>query len=176
MTNPDAAGTEAEEIKDFTIHRPPIKFRIDDDVFTAPPLIGGFMLRKLGGLHAQLGDVTAQMAIDPDAMQRVIEVMAESFKALMPGEHGKRFAARLLSDCDPGDPGADPPRPASPPPIALIDQALPALYYLLECYGLRPTQPSSPSPTGSTDGTPDIPSVGTSSTAGASPGALPRTA
>ena len=167
MTNPDAAGMPEEEIKDFTIRRDPIRFRIDDDVFVAPPLIGGFMLRKLGGLHAQLGDATAQVATDPDAMQRVIAVMAESFKALMPGEHGKHFAARLLSDGDPEN---------SPPPIGLIDQAMPALYYLLERYGLRPTQPSSPSPTGSTDGTPAIPSVGTSSMDGALPEALPRTA
>ncbi len=166
MTNPDAAGTEAEEIKDFTIRRPPIRFRIDDDVFVAPPLIGGFMLRKLGNLHAQLGDATAQVATDPDAMQRVIEVMAESFKTLMPGEPGMRFAARLLSDGD----------PAGLAPIGLMDQALPALYYLLERYGLRPTQPSSPSPTGSMDGTPAIPSVGTSSTAGASLEASPTAA
>ena len=146
MTNPDAA----DEIKDFTVRRPPIRFRIDEDVFLAPPAIGGFLLRKLGGLHSQLGDVTGALATDADAMDRIISVM--------------------------GDPDADPPRPPAPAQIGLMDQALPVLYYLLECYGLRPTQPSSPSPAGSTDGTPDTPSVGTSSTDGAWPEASPTTA
>ena len=56
-----------------------------------------------------------------------------------------------------------------PPPIDLMKQAIPAMYYLMECYGLRPTKPSSDSPAGSTDGQTSTPSAGISSTAGASP-------
>jgi hypothetical protein len=165
MTAPDAAE---HEVKDFTVRRQPHRFRIDDDEFTAPPLIGGFMLRKLAGLHAQLSDITAQLATDEGAMDRLMELMAEMFRALLPGPGGKLFAARLLSDGNPGDPEADPPVPPSPTPIGLMDQAMPVLNWLLECYGLRPTVPSSPSPDGSTDGAMAIPSAGTSSTAGAS--------
>jgi hypothetical protein len=173
MTAPDAAGTPAEpEIKDFTIHREPIRFRIDDDEFAAPPLIGGYMMRKLSALHAELGNATALIGSDEEAVNRLMVAVAEMFKALLPGAGGKRFAERLLSDGNPGDPDEDPPVPPSPPVISLMDQAMPVLYWLLEKYGLRPTEPSSPSPDGSTDGQTDIPSDGTSSTAGASPTAL----
>jgi hypothetical protein len=167
MTSPDAAGIPVEpEIKDFTIRREPIRFRVDDDEFAAPPLIGGFMMRKLGALHAQLGDAA-------DDAERLMGIVADMFRALIPGPGGKRFAERLLSDGNPGDSEASPPIPPSPPVIGLMDQAIPIIYWLLERYGLRPTQPSSPSPTGSTDGQTDIQSDGTSSTAGASGTASP---
>lgn len=163
MTDPDAAGTP-----DFTVKRAPIPFTIAPDTFVAPPMIGGFMLRKLAGLHAQLGPVVASMDSDEDGVGRLMALMADMFRAMIPGPDGNRFAERLLSDGNPGDLEADPPVPASPPMIGLMDEAIPALYYLLERYGLRPTVPSSPSPAGSTDGQTDTPSDGTSSTAGAS--------
>lgn len=176
MTAPDAAGPgappglqfDSDGVPDFTIRREPHRFRVDNDVFTAPPLIGGFMMRKLAVMHSELGDITALVGQDDAAIDKVITLMAEMFKALMPGPDGKLFAARLMSDGDPGDAEADPPRPASPAPIGLMNQAMPILYWLLEQYGLRPTVPSSPSPTGSMDGATDIPSVGTSSTDGVS--------
>lgn len=162
-----APKLDANGVPDFTIHRDPHRFRVDDDVFSAPSLIGGYTLRKLAVMHAQLADLTSG-AGDPDT-DRLIGLMADMFRALMPGPSGELFAARLMSDGDPGDPEADPPRPASPAPIDLMKQAMPILYFLLECYGLRPTVPSSPSPTGSTDGATDTQSVGTPSMDGASP-------
>lgn len=175
MTAPDAAGPDAPPgrqfdangVPDFTIKREPHRFRVDDDVFIAPPLIGGFMMRKLGVMHTQLAELTSGAAGEVD-VTGLMTLMGEMFQALMPGPHGKLFAARLLSDGNPGDPEADPPVPPSPPVIDLMKQAMPILYFLLECYGLRPTVPSSPSPTGSMDGATDIPSVGTSSTDGVS--------
>lgn len=177
MTAPDAAGMAApigpqfdsDGVPDFTIRREPHRFRVDGDLFTAPPLIGGYMMRKLGAMHGQLGDITTLIGQDDDAIEKVTTLIAEMFKALMPGPDGKLFAARLMSDGNPGDPEADPPVEPSPPVIGLMNQAMPILYWLLEQYGLRPTVPSSPSPTGSMDGATDIPSVGTSSTDGASP-------
>ena len=168
MTAPDAAEPE---VRDFTIRREPIRFRVDDDEFAAPPIIGGFMMRKLGVLHAQLGDITALIGTDEDAVERLMTLVADMFTALIPGAGGRRFAQRLLSDGNPGDPEADPPVSASPPVISLMDQAMPIMYWLLERYGLRPTVPSSTSPDGSTDGQTDTPSDGTSSTDGASSGA-----
>lgn len=176
MTAPDAAGPDtplgrqfdANGVPDFTIKREPHRFRVDDDVFTAPPLIGGFMLRKLGVMHSQLADLTSGVGDEVD-VTGLMKLMGDVFQALMPGPDGKLFAARLMSDGNPGDPEADPPVPASPPGIDLMKQAMPILYWLLEQYGLRPTVPSSPSPTGSMDGATDTPSVGTSSTDGASP-------
>jgi len=49
-------------------------------------------------------------------------------------------------------------------PIDLRDEAMPCFFWLMERYGLRPTQPSSASPNGSNTPTDD-----TSSTDGASP-------
>lgn len=155
-------------VVDFTIRRDPIKFRIDDDIFQAPPLIGGYVLRRLGSLHARLGDASALVGQDAQASDRMIQLVADIFQLLIGGAGGKRFAARLLSDGSPGDLDADPPVPPSPPVIGLTTQALPALYYLLERYGLRPTVPSSPSEAGSTDGETDIRNAGISSTAGVS--------
>lgn len=173
MTAPDAAGSarqfDENGVPDFTIRREPHRFRVDNDVFSAPPLIGGYALRQLGVMHSQLGDMTAVLGGSSDGVERLIGLLADMFKVLIPGPDGKLFAARLMSDGDPGDPEADPPRPAGPMPIDVMRQAMPILYFLLECYGLRPTVPSSPSPTGSMDGATDIPSVGTSSTAGVSP-------
>jgi hypothetical protein len=163
MTDPDAAGTP-----DFTVRRDPIPFTIAPDTFVAPSVIGGFMLRKLAGLHADLAPIMATIGTDTDAMEKMMKLMADMFRAMIPGPGGKRFAERLLSDGNPGDPEADPPVPPSPPIIGLMDEAMPVMYYLLERYGLRPTVPSSPSPAGSTDGQTDIPSGGTSSTDGAS--------
>jgi hypothetical protein len=163
MTDPDAAGTP-----DFTVRREPIPFTIYPDTFVAPPLIGGFMLRKLAGLHADLAPILALMDTDADGVGQLMALMADMFRAMIPGPGGQRFAERLLSDGNPGDPEADPPVPPSPPIIGLMDEAMPAMYYLLERYGLRPMVPSSPSPVGSTDGQTDAPSDGTSSTGGVS--------
>lgn len=145
MTEPDTNG-----VRDFTIRRDPIQFRIDDDVFKAPPIISPVALVKLGKLHTDMGD-EANITRDVEAtLQRV----GDMFTILLPGPSGQRFKERLLSEDQ---------------PIDLQQQAIPALYWLLERYGLRPTQPSSPSPTGSTDGQTNDPNDSTSSTDGASP-------
>lgn len=160
MTSPDAAAPaalpplDANGVPDFTVHREPISFRVDDDVFQAPPIIGGFQLRKLGELHGEFSTIT-DFAAESD---RLVTLVAEMFKVLIPGGGGQLFAARMMSD------GA----PESPKPIGLMDQAMPVMYFLLEKYGLRPTVPSLPSAPGSTDGQTDGRSDGTSSTAGAS--------
>lgn len=138
------------EPRDFTLPMEPKVFRIDDDLFKAPAIISPIALKKLAGLHAQLGDGAA-VAADID---RSLNLIGDMFTILLPGESGIRFRERLLSETE---------------PIDLTRQVLPILYWLLEEYGMRPTQPSSPSPSGSTDGTTDTPNGGTSSTDGASP-------
>lgn len=153
---------DANGLPDFTIRREPIAFRVDDDVFRAPPIIGGFQLRRLGQLQGEFQSVS-DFAADAD---RLIVVVAKMFETLMPGSDGKRFAARLMSDGNPGD-SETPPAPA---PIDLMRQALPVLYFLLERYGLRPTVSSSISAPGSMDGQTDGQSDGISSMAGASAG------
>jgi len=151
MTDPDAADAP---IKDFTIKREPHRFRIDDDVFAAPAIISPVALRKLAGVHAQLGELGG--VTDEDSVGRMIGAVAGVMRILLPGASGERFAERLAGE--------------SEFPIDLQQQALPVMYWLLERYGLgRPTLPSSDSPAGSTALTTGGPSDGTSSMDGASP-------
>lgn len=175
MTDPDAAVVDftapppapafENGVKDFTTRRDPIQFRIAPDNFAAPPLIGGLTLKKLGhlwGQFSEIGDTTSA-----DGIEKSLNLVAEFMRLLMPGHHGRRFAERLLSDGNPGDPEADPPVPPSPEVIDLQREALPVVYYLMERYGLRPTAPSSESPAGSTESLTGTLSDGISSTAGA---------
>ncbi len=135
MTEP-MQQSESEEIRDFTIKRVPIQFRIDGDVFRAPAVISPITLKKIAALHANMGDIGAAV-MDSDAIEHLIGKIGDMFKILLPGDSGVLFASRLASETE---------------PIGLTDQALPALYYLLERYGLRPTQPSLSSPGMGTDG------------------------
>ena len=155
------------EPRDFTLPMEPKRFRIDDDVFQAPALLPAMVLKNLAHMHNQLGDVTT---VDADNLDNMLNKIGDMFAMFLPGSSGQRFKARLLTQGRDADPDADPPRlEPDPPPIDLIRQALPALYWLLEEYGMRPTGPSSPSPAGSTDGPTDTPNGGTSSTDGAPP-------
>jgi hypothetical protein len=180
MTEPDAA------VKDFTIHREPIRFRIDDDVFAAPAVISSITLSRVGVLAAELGEI--KLDGDGESAATAIQLAGKAIGTLVPGPHGKRFVARLNSSAveNPDSPGnwvevdadgdivmVDDERGVYPKPglrpIDLMRQGIPVLFYLLEQYGLRPTVPSSPLPAGSTDGATSTPSAGTSSTDGVSP-------
>ena len=152
MTEPDAAS----KTPDFTIRRDPHQFRIDDDVFSAPAWLSPFALKAMANSIGKLGDLTN--LTDVASVVAAIDTVGVIMAALMPGESGQRFKARLETEGAPGD----------PPPIDLMKQAIPALYYLLECYGLRPTVPSSSSSAGSTAEPTSTPNDGTSSTDGAS--------
>lgn len=136
---------------DFTIKREPITFTIDDDTFSAPPLLSPITLKKLAPL---LVKVEASVnAPGLDSVVVVIEAVEELFKILLPGPSGARFAERLESEGE---------------PIDIMSQALPALFYLMERYGLRPTMPSGDSPSSSTEAQTAESSDGISSTDGAS--------
>jgi len=150
MTQPDAA------VPDFTIKREPHRFVIDGEAFFAPAFLSPIALRKMAVQAGAVGDIGNMT--DVESVIKAIDAVSSIMTTLMPGDSGRRFKARLESEGGEDD----------PPPIDLMNQAIPALYYLLECYGLRPTQPSSPSSDGSTDGQTNTPSDGTSSTVGPS--------
>ena len=161
MTEPnpvgDAPAVDADGVRDFTIRREPVRFRIDDDVFQVPNTLAIPKLRKLAGLHAELGNTATLMSTDA-GIDMLLEITSRMFELIIGGEHGKRFVARLNSGGDLEDPA----------PIDLMKQAMPVLFFVLESYGLRPTEPSSASLPGSTDGQTATPSDGISSTDGAS--------
>lgn len=153
MTEPDAAS----QVPDFTIRREPHRFTIDDDTFSSPPILSAVALKRFAADAATVSDVGALNTLE--TVVKAIEVVGLIMSILMPGASGQRFRERLESEG-----GED-----QPTPIDLVKQALPAMYYLMECHGLRPTVPSSPLSPGLTDGRMTIPSDGTSSTAGLSP-------
>jgi hypothetical protein len=131
-------GEEEVDIKDFTIKKKTIPFRIDDDVFNATAILSIPMMQNLIRVSRDLGDMMKND--DFSALEKV-------FSELLLSPGNERFTQRLRSN---GVDGIDVKR-----------QVLPIMHYLLEQYGLRPTQPSSDSLAGLPSGT-----DGTSSTAG----------
>lgn len=133
---------------DFTVDRSPHAFRLGGVDYQAPAVIGGPTLKKAAALVAGMSgageDAEAGAAIDK---------IAEAFGILIPGPVGQAIRERIATDEE--------------NPIDLRREALPAFYWLMEKYGMRPTQPPSNSPDGSTE-TITL-SETTSSTGGASP-------
>jgi hypothetical protein len=135
-------------MRDFSLPMEPKRFRLDPDVFEAPPMIPGGQLKRILAVYRGIKDLG-------DDIEAILASYADAFRLMMPGPQGERFAARLLTEGGPDD----------PPPISMNDQAVPVLLWLLEEYGMRPTQPSSASANGPTGGT----GPGNGSTDGASP-------
>lgn len=137
--------TEPTPIRDFTLPMEPIRFRVDQDEFAAPAFLSPVTLKRFATRFAEVQPLLANPMADIDA---AMNGFADLFVTLIPGESGQRLHDRLLSEDH---------------PIDLTRQALPILFFLMESWGLRPTQSSSSSPDG-----PPTPSEDTSSTAGAS--------
>lgn len=154
---------------DFTLKREPHTFTIDEDTFSVPQILAAYNLRRVAAVMGRIGGVGNLLAgqADPQQIEATLEAIGEIFLALIPGAQGERFVARLNSQGRPADEkDGKIIRPADPPPIDLLRQAVPVLFYLLECYGLRPTSASSIAASSSSDAT--IPSNGTPSEAGPS--------
>lgn len=128
------------EIKDFTLKEKRIKFKIDDDIFEASRIMGIPMMQDLVKVTKNLGDMSESG--DYSAIPKI-------FDELLLPESAQRFRERL------GAKGDD--------AIDVKAQLMPILFYILEKFGLRPTQLSSDSSTGS-PAEPD----GITSTAGSS--------
>lgn len=120
------------EIKDFTLKQKRIKFKIDNDIFEATRVVGLPLMQDLVkvtrgmGKMSDSGDFSAIPAI---------------FNELLLPASAQRFSERLQAK---GDDAID-----------VRQQLLPVLQYLLEKFGLRPTQlssESSPGSPGETDG------------------------
>lgn len=136
------------EIRDFTVKRKRILFRVDDDIFEAHPLLGLGLLQQLARLIRTLGELRgADGSVDEQRVDAQIEAISQVFNALLLPECAPRFISRVKGNT-----------------IDIREQLIPIIYYLLERYGIRPTQQSSDSSTGSPSET-----GGTSSEAGASP-------
>lgn len=121
------------EMKDFSFSLEPKPFRIAPDVFYAAPALPF----GIGATVAKFKDMAAD-----DAPERMLQF----FDAILLDESAARMRQRATSKIE-------------PIPMTLC---MPIINWLLEEYGMRPTQPSEPS--SSTSGATDD---STSSTAGA---------
>lgn len=114
--------------KDFSLSPEPVTFRIAPDDFECYPEIPLDTLLELSALAADTGDRVAQF-----------NKLKDFFDGIMPPEQ----AARLRARCKPSTK-----EEPNPQPIGLR-HVINILPWLMEVYGLRPTQQSSESDTGS---------------------------
>lgn len=126
-------------VKDFSRQRKRHIFRIDGDVFEAATALPGKVLARFAKRFADIEALPVDEQLD---------AFADALSMVLLPESDARFQKRL-DDLE--------------NPIEL-DQASDVIQWLLEQYGLRPTEPSSPS-------SPGLPSLasGTSSTDAAQP-------
>lgn len=132
---------EIVEFKDFS--RPPrqVKFKVGQQDYDAMPALPLGMAVDLGLLAKSLA--TGEIA-------EKIQVMWELFDGLLQGDGGSRLKTQAYDKQDPLD----------------LTQTMSIIAWLLEVYGLRPTEPSSdslsgesPTGTSSTDGAPHAESI-----------------
>jgi hypothetical protein len=128
--------TETTEIRDFSKARKDISFRVDDDMFHAAR---GIPAEVLLDFAAEFSSMETSATVDQQlkAFRSMLDVV------LLP-ESLERFNARMRDRANPIE----------------IDQVEEIVTWLMEQYGLRPTEPSSSSPAG-----PSVPGPGTTSTA-----------
>lgn len=113
-------------IKDFTITRKIIPFKIDDDVFEAYAILG---LPQLQSVTSVAGGI--RKLVDEGRHDAIFDM----FDSILTEESAALFRERGLS--------RDPRRV-----LDMRRQVLPVIEYLLEEYGVRPTQQSSDSSAG----------------------------
>lgn len=142
---PPAYLANGDGVADFTPAKRQVRFRIDDDVYEGVRQVPALATLRYA---AKVGDLQAKMVEDQfDSSQ--VELMLDLLRLLLKKESADRLIARL-DDAD------------NPVDTQTFVDLVP---WLMEQYGLRPTEPSSDSPTG-----PPSPDGGTSSTASTSAG------
>jgi hypothetical protein len=122
------------EIRDFTKARKDISFRVDDDMFHAARGVPADVLLDFATEFSSM-ETSATIDQQLKAFRSMLEVV------LLP-ESLKRFNERMRDRENPIE----------------IDQVEDIVTWLMEQYGLRPTEPSSASPSG-----PSSPGPGTTS-------------
>lgn len=136
------------EIKDFTVPTRRIRFKIDQDVFEAHPVMGLTLMQQLIKVRGEVARLGAHDDddddVDSDALAARIETVISMFDKLLLPDSARRMRERAGS-------------------LDLRKQLIPIIYYVMEQHGLRPTQPSPSSSPGLPSG-----NGGTPSTAGAS--------
>jgi len=126
--------TEAAPVKDFTRKRTRLVFRIDDDEFEAAKALPGKTLSRFA---------TRFTDIEKTPLAEQLNVFADALGMVLLPDSNALFQKRLDDLTNPIE----------------LEQASDVIQWLLEAYGLRPTEPSSDSSTGQPS-----PASGTNST------------
>lgn len=121
--------------KDFTKAKKRVTFKIDDDVFEAPSVLPIPVMQELASSADKLKGNTSS----GETLREVIGI----FDAILLNNSAARLRERIASKEEPVD----------------LTQLMDVMMWLLEVYGLRPTQPSSDSSAGLPDGTSGTPST-----------------
>lgn len=137
MTQPIPA--EATPVKDFSRPRKRLVFRIDGDLFEAAQALPGQTLAQFAVRFDGVENTTVDKQLD---------AFAEALSMVLLPDSNALFQKRLKDLENPIE----------------LDQASDVITWLMEEYGMRPTQPSSDSSTG-----PPNPASGTSLTGAAQP-------
>jgi len=121
--------------KDFSTPNQPVSFQVDGDLFEAPAVLPVPVMQELV--------VTADKLKNIGEDASVFTAMIEIFDVILVDASAARFRERVNSKTE---------------PIGM-QQIVDIMLWLLEAYGLRPTQPSSDSLTGALaemSGTPSV--------------------
>ena len=137
---PAPPAPPAPAARDFTKKRKRLDFTIDSDTFEAASVIPGDVFAQFVTTYNSRGDA--------DDYQQTHDMLKHALSLVLLPDSYERFAARLKDHANPID----------------DDQMGDVLLWLLEEYGMRPTQPSQPSSDG-----PASPEPGTSSTESTQP-------
>jgi len=127
--------TDNVRYRDFSGTAEPVRFKIDNDVFEAPAVLPIPVMQEL----VNVADRMKNLGHDSAALNAIVEV----FNVILTDASARRFGERIASKSE---------------PIG-IRQVIDIMMWLLEAYGLRPTEPSSDSSTGlpgESDGTPSV--------------------
>jgi hypothetical protein len=138
--NPNGLTPTPSAPRDFSRPRKRLTFTIDDDTFEAAPALPGDVFAEFVTLYND--------RVDADTYQEQHDLLKKALALALQPESWERFNARLSDKTRPID----------------DDQMSDVVLWLLEQYGLRPTEPSSPSSDG-----PASPESGTSSTENSQP-------
>lgn len=122
-----------EELPDFSKPRTRVAFKIDNDVFEAPPAIPAMVLMD----YAKRFNTADAEKLDPEEQ---LKIMLDLLSVILKAPSYERFVERLSSKEEPIE----------------LDQVQTSIEYLMGKYGMRPTQPpsiSSPGPVDQAGGT-----------------------
>jgi hypothetical protein len=128
----------AANFKDFTRKRRPVYFMLGDEKFDCAPALPVETTQMIVRIAKSITDENALGSLN------------EFFAEVLLGDGAERIRAAMADKTEPLE----------------TTQATEILYWLLEVYGLRPTQPSSDSSSGSETGGAGTPSTDGASVAG----------